>query len=241
MLKTIRNLFKSGHNQTISYKGLNLPNFRTNQQLSSNEDYLNSGIEQVDFLKEKGLLTNSSKILDFGCGQGRLANTLEYTNTPFSSYTGIDTDKKSIDWCNKNLRYKDAYNFIHLSAHNARYNKRAEGLQELPFDKDSFDLIFLNSVFSHMLTNDIQFYLNQFNRVLHKNGAVYLTAFVENDVPDVEENPQNYIAESTGALHRVRYEKNFFISLMENANFRLHGFYHQQIDRTKQSVVILKK
>ena len=77
MLKTIRNLFKSGHNQTISYKGLNLPNFRTNQQLSSNEDYLNSGIEQVDFLKEKGLLTDSSKILDFGCGQGRLANTLE--------------------------------------------------------------------------------------------------------------------------------------------------------------------
>ena len=92
-----------------------------------------------------------------------------------------------------------------------------------------------------MLAKDIIFYLNEFNRVLIKGGRVYLTAFVEEGVVDVKENPNDYIDNSSGRLHRVRYEKYFFFKLVEDAGFKVNNFLHQEIKRTKQSVLIIEK
>ena len=232
---------KSAPDGVVRFNSLNLPAFRSNQGLKSNQDYLNSGVEQINFLKSGNMLNAESSILDFGCGQGRLVNALEYSGTTIKSYTGIDTDERSISWCDKNLIYRNNYRFIHLPAYNEMYNKEAQGLRKLPFEESEYDLVFLNSVFSHMLPNDIEFYLNEFHRVLKDDGFVYITAFIETNVPDVEENPENYISKTTGALHRVRYEKMYFTKLIENSNFILENFFHQYIFRTKQSVLILKK
>lgn len=232
---------KSGQADVIKFESLNLPAFRSNQGLKSNQDYINSGIEQLDFLISENLLNADTDILDFGCGQGRLVNAMEYAASPFKSYCGVDTSKRSVDWCEKHLRYSNKYRFIHLPAYNEMYNKEAKGLRKLPFEESKFDLIFLNSVFSHMMSDDIEFYLKEFHRVLKDDGFVYITAFIESNVPEVEENPDNYISKTTGALHRVRYEKMYFTKLIERNKFNLEKFYHQYIDRTKQSVLILKK
>jgi len=101
-------------------------------------------------------------------------------------------------------------------------------------------LIFLNSVFTHMLTDDINFYLSEFHTVLKSTGCIYLTAFIEENVLQVEENPDNYLSISSGALHRVRFEKNYFFELVEDANFEVTAYHHQLISRTSQSVVVLK-
>lgn len=223
------------------FESLNLPTFRSNQGLNSNQEYLDSGVEQINFLKSENMLNDETRILDFGCGQGRLVNALEFSGSAFKSYVGIDTNERSVSWCNKYLVYSDKYRFIHLPAYNEMYNKEARGLRKLPFEESEFDLIFLNSVFSHMLPNDIEFYLNEFHKVLKSDGFVYITAFVESNVPEVEENPDNYISKTTGALHRVRYEKMYLINLIEKNKFILEKFYHQYIVRTKQSVLILKK
>ena len=92
-----------------------------------------------------------------------------------------------------------------------------------------------------MLSKVIIFYLNEFNRVLIKGGRVYLTAFIEEGVADVEENPSEYIDNSSGRLHRVRYEKDFFFKLVEDAGFKVNNFLHQEIRRTKQSVLVIEK
>ena len=92
-----------------------------------------------------------------------------------------------------------------------------------------------------MLSKDIIFYLNEFNRILIKGGIVYMTAFIEEGVADVEENPNGYIDNSSGRLHRVRYEKDFFFKLVEDAGFKINNFLHQEIKRTKQSVLIIEK
>jgi SAM-dependent methyltransferase len=224
------------------YNGLNLPLFRTNEGLNDNENYLKSAVEQLDHLKLLNLIDNSSIILDFGCGQGRFVNGLEYSNTTVGNYYGIDTDLSSINWCKRFISVYDAkYHFQHLAAYNARYNTSVKNLQKLPFSENQFDLIFLNSVFSHMLEDDLKFYLNEFHKILKQDGSIYLTAFIEENVPDIEENPTNYINPSIGALHRVRYELNHFKELIENEGFRVDHFFHQHIKRAKQSVVILKK
>ncbi len=69
-------------------------------------------------------------------------------------------------------------------------------------------------------------------------SIIYLTAFIECQVPDVDVNPQQYVGESSGALHRVRYEKHYFSTMLEQAGLKLQQFYHQGISRTRQSIVI---
>lgn len=243
MFKKIIKIFKKDNTEiSINFKGLNLPPFRTNQGLEDNETYLKSGVEQLQFLLKMDLIHDNTTFLDFGCGQGRIVNSFKYSNIRIKKYIGIDTDSNSIKWCNKYLSpYHDKYNFIHLPSFNARYNRTVGGLQKLPFNEYDFDLIFLNSVFSHMLEDDIKFYLDEFNRILKINGVIFLTAFIEENVPNVEENPINFISKSKGSLHRVRYEKEFFFELIRKSNLKVDEFYHQKINRTKQSVVIASK
>jgi SAM-dependent methyltransferase len=242
MLKRLKNLVTGdSYNKAIQFQGLNLPKFRSNQGLNGNEEYVNSGAEQVAFMRTNNLISNSTSMLDFGCGQGRIVNALEYSKTEIKNYTGVDTDNRALEWCKKHLRYNGTYNFIHLPAFNARYNKSAQGLQTLPFEELSFDLIFLNSVFSHMTPEDVVFYLHEFHRMLNENGAVYITAFIEENVTDFEENPENYMGTSSGALHRVRFSQNYFNKLIDQCQFKVDSFHHQEISRTGQSVVVLRK
>ena len=188
-------------------------------------------------------INRDTKILDFGCGQGRFANGLLASNHNIKTYVGIDTVLKSVDWCNKWLSQNNRdYTFIHLEAHNKRYNPSVDKRPVLPIDSNTFDIAFLNSVFSHMLVTDIEFYLNELCRVLCNQGLLYLTAFIEDDVPNIEENPKEYLGKQThGPLHRVRYEKSFFLDLLDKSGFSLIDFIHQGVNRTKQSVVVARK
>lgn len=240
MIKSLKHKINSF--RRISFKNLNLPITRTNEGLNANQNYLDSAIEQVDHLMALNLLNSECRILDFGCGQGRFVNGLMYSNTKFSSYLGIDTDLNSINWCKRFLSiYSTKFQFLHLASYNARYNEKAIGLKNIPGNKEQIDLVFLNSVFSHMVKKDVEFYLNEFYSLLNENGRIYLTAFVETDVPPVEENPPNYISSSTGHLHRVRYEKKYFFDMLEKSGFIIEHFFHQHIERAKQSVIIIKK
>lgn len=230
--------------RSVKYKSFNLPITRTNQGLNDNENYLNSSKEQIDHLVSLNLINESSNILDFGSGQGRLVNGLKFANVKVKEYTGVDTDSNSIKWCNRFLsHYNQNLNFIHLPAFNARYNKSANGLLEIPVENEKYDLVFLNSVFSHMMSNDVEFYLKEFNRILTKNGTVYLTAFTEENVPSVEENPIDYLNETNknGSLHRVRFEVNYFNDLIKKSGLKTENYFHQHIERSKQSVFVLKK
>ena len=171
-----------------------------------------------------------------------MLNGLVHNKVAFRSYTGIDTVATSIAWCKKYLgSYSGDITFIQVPSHNARYNPTAEARVPMPVADASADFIFANSVFSHMMDDDVGFYLCEFTRVLAPGGTAYATAFVEEGVPPVEENPAGYLGrEMHGALHRVRFSRAKFDSLVANAGLAIEQFHHQGIDRTKQSVVILR-
>ena len=66
----------------------------------------------------------------------------------------------------------------HLNVHNLRYNPSGEPLDasfRFPFPEGSFDLIYLYSVFSHMISADIRVYLHDFQRLLGRTGWVCFT------------------------------------------------------------------
>ncbi len=93
-----------------------------------------------------------------------------------------------------------------------------------------------------MLTDDVVFYLQEFYRVLNSNGTIYCTGFIEEGVPDVEENPKDYLGrKTTGSLHRVRYNKEFLTGKINDCGFKVKEYHPQLIKRTGQSVLLLVK
>lgn len=91
-----------------------------------------------------------------------------------------------------------------------------------PFEDEEFEIITLYSVFTHMLTDGVRAYLKEFKRLLTPDGRVFITAFIEEGVPDMVENPEGYLGyEWKGSLHCVRYNQEFFERLVDEAGLKL--------------------
>ena len=193
--------------------------------------FVESGRRDVGKLREAFGLGPTSTILDIGCGVGRLPIGLLAEFGEISGYVGADVNRSSVAWCARHLEANHrGVRFSHLDAANARYNKRGQPIDDsfqLPWDEDDFDVIFLYSVFSHMQDGDVRAYLKEFRRLLRPGGGVFLTAFVEEDVPYMEINPADYgPLRWSGALHCVRYSSPFFDRMVREAGLKTVRFDH---------------
>ena len=175
-------------------------------------------------------LTVDGHVLDVGCGPGRLAIGWLAGSRDMPHYHGMDVNKASIDWCLKHLAPLHArLKFSHLDLFNERYNPRGQpftSTTRLPYESGFFQGIYLYSVFSHMTSSDVQIYLREFARLLAPEGRVYLTAFVELGVPDEEENPPGYGLDWHGALHCVRFGREYFENMVQTAGLDVVEFRH---------------
>lgn len=237
-LKTIINFLNRDY---IEFKGLKLPKQRSNQGLASNDLYISETVAQISKFVSKSDAA-SSYILDFGCGQGRLLNGLVYEEIPFGQYAGIDVDSRAISWCINNLSYPNNVSFTWYNKNNERYNKAGKEINSLPVTKEHYTHIFSNSVFSHLNEIDVRLYAKLLRECLVLNGMLYLTAFTEENVPNCEENPVGYFGEkNTSRLHRVRFNKDYFLEIFTSHGWQVEGYYQNGIERTGQSEIFLKK
>ena len=199
--------------------------------------------EAKRLVREFGCDSNT-RILDVGCGQGRLPiGILRLIGEV--PYTGIDVDRDSVEWCKRHIEQEHpSFRFYHLDVANERYNRLGETLgSDFTFDfaDRAFDIIYLFSVFSHMRREDMKIYLCEFMRLLGDGGCLFFTTFVEEDVPSVSTNPPGYaLKKFSGPLHVVRYEKGHLIALIDEAGFKVDGFSHRT-ETDGQSAVYLSK
>lgn len=152
-------------------------------------DFIAVGDAFFGTLKRHGL-TADMDVLDVGCGQGRMARPMTAFLT--GRYEGFDIDKSGIAWCK--AHYQDASNFTfhHADVFNARYNKTGQVAAKdyrFPFDDNSFDLVFLTSVFTHMFKEDVENYLSEISRVLKPRGKCLVTWFLLDDISRQSQHP----------------------------------------------------
>lgn len=219
--------------QPVQYEGLVLPPRALRfcgLEFKDEAYYVKSARLEVERLVKHCGLGKSSRLLDVGCGGGRLAVGVMAELGGIESYVGLDVHQPSIEWCTQHLssRYP-ALRFVHVNVQNDRYNP--EGVEtsagvKLPVDDASVDVINLYSVFSHMAYGDVMRYLAELRRVIRPTGRMFLTTFIEKDVPNYAINPPGYREEWSGALHCVRFERDFFEGMLKDTNFRLSEFVH---------------
>lgn len=175
----------SEHNVTKENVDELIPPSRLMFDGATNEDEFRSTGEGFTnyYLIGHAQLRPDDKILDIGCGIGQKARVLTKYLTCNGSYDGIDIVAVGIDWCKEKYKIYPNFNFQFADVYNKFYNpsgryKASE--YKFPYPSKSFDIIFLSSVFTHMLPIDMQNYLSEIARVLKQNGRCIATFFLLN-------------------------------------------------------------
>ena len=155
--------------------------------------FVQSAVEEAERPKKVLGLGPGSRILEVGCGPGRIAIGLLYASYPVGRYDGVDVDRRAIEWCKRFIsRSHPEYHFRTIDVKNERYNPHG----------------------SEMTTA--------------------FTAFVEEGVPPVTVNPENYVMECVGPLHIIRYEKGHLFSIFESCGFEVERFDHGHRGQTAE-------
>ena len=142
------------------------------------------GSEFLRYFTSLALLRTDEKVLDVGCGIGRMAIPLTRYLRPPGGYTGFDIVSGGISWCRNNIstRYPH-FAFAHADVFNKHYNpegKLKASEYRFPSEDGTQDFVFLTSVFTHMLPPDVNHYLDEIARVLKPGGRCMCTFFLIN-------------------------------------------------------------
>lgn len=127
-------------------------------------------------------LKKDSTVLEIGCGYGRVAVALTDLISEPGRYDGVEIVEKAVDWCRKEIssRYPN-FRFHHADVSNPyAYSKKGQPASKyrLPFEDNTYDVVYLTSVFSHMRPSEIRTYLNEISRVMKQNGKSFITYYL---------------------------------------------------------------
>jgi SAM-dependent methyltransferase len=148
-------------------------------------DFVEIGNEFKRYFIDLADLHPNERVLDVGCGIGRMAVPLTDYLSEDGEYWGFDIVKEGIDWCQTHISSRFGnFHFQHIDVYNKAYSRegklRAETFR-FPFEDGYFDFVFLTSVFTHMLPSDLKNYLSQISRVLKQGGRCLITFFILNE------------------------------------------------------------
>lgn len=243
-LKPSRDIFLVRRSHGVSSSGVPLPpvQFRMGgEHFRADEDFVSSALAEVDRLVSLAGLEKSSRLLDWGCGAGRLAIGIAERFERIGLYHGVDVQERLISWADRHLGNHAGFEFTHVDISNARYNPSGESVQSIPGQDANYDVFYAYSVFSHLNAEDCRRYMSEVARLLKPGGAAFITAFVETNVPEVEENPTGYGPMAwSGPLHCVRFERGFFEHIVQANPLSIESMYHGQ-ETDGQSLYILRK
>lgn len=114
-------------------------------------------------IAEEGLALESfERVLDFGCGCGRVLRCLG----PHSGFFATDLDPEAIAWCQTNLS-----NLATFEVNGDR--------PPLAYETGTFDFVYAISVFTHLPEDLEQLWLEELRRITRPGGTLLLTVHGE--------------------------------------------------------------
>lgn len=135
----------------------------------------------LETLAQVGALRPDSRVLDMGCGPGRIAAPLaRYLDG--GSYEGFDVTSESIDWARNKIstRYPN-FRFELADVRNPQYRPQASTAAagyRFPYPNAEFDLALALSLFTHMRPEETERYVHEAARTLRRGGRLVSTFFL---------------------------------------------------------------
>lgn len=215
-----------------------------------------------DFIQYGGLQPQH-RVLDIGCGIGRIAIPLTSYINQDGSYHGFDIVDDGIQWCNTRIHPKfPNFHFKHIPLRNDLYNletaNKAENFQ-FPYPDQSFDFVILTSVFTHMQDKEVAQYLKEISRVLSTGGTCFATFFIidENSEKFLKQSEAPFFAHDYGhyMLHdqkvkdaNIAYKMTYIKEMLQNTQLSIKAFHpgwwagrDKNLSVDFQDVLILQK
>ncbi len=202
-------------------------------------DFKKVGEMYLALLKEVGHLRKEDDILDLGCGIGRIALPLTKYLSLKARYEGLDIVNDAIVWCKRNISSRfDNFNFTCIDVYNGAYlpsGKIQAAELKLPYGDGIFDIVFLGSVFTHMVPHDIRNYVKEIHRVLKKGGRCFVTFFLINQesqdliasklstIDFIYSTPEYYTTSMDCPENAIGLNEQWIIGLFHEFNFNVHA------------------
>jgi SAM-dependent methyltransferase len=144
-------------------------------------DFAATGDEFLEHFVTLAGLTPDERVLDIGCGIGRMARPLTGFLSPQGSYDGFDINPEGIAWCAEHYAEHPNFRFVLADLHNSRYHPEGAAPAaeyRFPYEDGSFDLAIATSVWTHLLEPEADNYLAETARVLAPGGRALITFFL---------------------------------------------------------------
>ena len=138
------------------------------------------------------------KVLDYGCGWGRITRLLPYYFTDENIF-GVDVNRDLIDSARQTL---PSLNFESI-----------ESMGSLPYSSSTFDLIFANSVFSHLSEISATATITELCRVLAPDGVLLISVLQHKHLIQFYKSNPVWITKIIGELSDAEtvLEENHFL------------------------------
>jgi SAM-dependent methyltransferase len=130
-----------------------------------------------------------SRVLDMGCGT-KLTKALLDDERPIARYVGIDVEPTVIEFLLNNVD-DERFSFHHIDVRNDMYNPSGLPLAdrtELPVGDETFDIIWLFSVFTHLAPDDYVAMLRLLRRYVRDDGWLVFSLYI-NEVTNSGNGP----------------------------------------------------
>jgi len=146
------------------------------------DDFIPKAFRSLNLLVGLARLRPSGRVLDVGCGVGRITYALAHYLSASGRYEGFDTVPRWVAWNRKTITARfPNFRFRLVDVRNALYNRRSRTdaqLLRFPYDDNTFDAALVESVFQHNRVPVVRHYLNEIGRVLRRGGRCVVTSFL---------------------------------------------------------------
>jgi SAM-dependent methyltransferase len=156
-------------------------------------------------------LADFERILDWGCGCGRILLWMDDVGAASSLY-GVDIDERAVRWVQQNLRYVTA--------------SVCGGLPPLEFPDGFFDLVYNHSVLTHLDERYQDAWLRELRRVTRPGGLVLLSVHGDHAFSLFERDSANGGGDISELRARFDQEGFVFVDKDNNVGGPFPDFYH---------------
>lgn len=224
-----------------------------NRIFNNQVHYLTHARDFWMFVFSEGYANMNSNILDIGVGCGRWAHWLRdynFRGRKFTgTYVGVDIDPEQIAWCRENFD-SQRFRFHHSTDASVSYNQAgAKTDYRVPEDDNVFDLIFSNSLLTHLLEGQVEVYIRESYRLL-KPGGVMMHSHFNLDHPPATYGTRHTFKHKMGNAQveslaqpeaAVAYRTDYLFRICREAGFTSCDVVYMPDGSQHQPILVCKK